>query len=424
MNASAVSQHVAEIASDGWTIIPNAIEPALVDALRGDLERLEHALDIRPAGNSFEGAATWRIYNLLVHGSLYQQIPMHANVLPVVEGALDSGCLVSSLSSIAIGPGEVAQPIHADDQLIPIPKPHVATVCNTMWALTDFTAANGATRLVPGSHAADHSPDVRRAVRHDPRGDGRGQRARVARIALARRRREHAPTQRRVGIAMNYCAGWIRQQENQQLGIPREIAAGFSPRLRELCRVRHLPRAHRAHRQARPGRAARRSRCRGADGVGSHMTVREVSPGPARRALVPLIRLAEDSESQLESAIDDGTMYVAEEGETPIGVVLVLDHGEQERELRYVAIAESHQRKGLGKAMLADVRAAEAARGAARLLVGTSSADTGNLDFYQRCGYRLLSIERDYFTPVRGYPPDFVLNGLPAVDMVWMDLEI
>jgi ectoine hydroxylase-related dioxygenase (phytanoyl-CoA dioxygenase family) len=40
--------------------------------------------------------------------------------------------------------------------------------------------------------------------------------------------------ERRVGIAMNYCAGWIRQQENQQLGIPREIAAGFSPRLRQL----------------------------------------------------------------------------------------------------------------------------------------------------------------------------------------------
>ena len=154
------------------------------------------------------------------------------------------------------------------------------------------------------------------------------------------------------------------------------------------------------------------------------MTVREVPPGPARRALMPLIRLAEDSDSQLESSIGDGTMYVAEEGETPIGVVLVLDHGGSERELRYVAIAESHQRRGLGKAMLADVREAEAARGSARLLVGTSSADTGNLDFYQRCGYRLLSIERDYFTPARGYPPDFVLNGLPAVDMVWMDLNL
>ena len=40
---------------------------------------------------------------------------------------------------------------------------------------------------------------------------------------------------RRVGIAMNYCAGWIRQQENQQLGIPRDVAAGFSRRLRQLC---------------------------------------------------------------------------------------------------------------------------------------------------------------------------------------------
>ena len=40
--------------------------------------------------------------------------------------------------------------------------------------------------------------------------------------------------ERRVGVAMNYCAGFIRQQENQQLGIPREIARTFSPRLREL----------------------------------------------------------------------------------------------------------------------------------------------------------------------------------------------
>ena len=154
------------------------------------------------------------------------------------------------------------------------------------------------------------------------------------------------------------------------------------------------------------------------------MSVREAPPGPSRRVLIPLIRLAEDSESQLESAIDEGTMYVAEDGDVPIGVVLVLDHGERERELRYVAIAESHQRKGLGRAMLADVREAEASRGAARLVVGTSCADTGNLDFYQRCGYRLLSIERDDFTPARGYPPDFVLNGLPAVDMVWMDLQL
>src|SRR5690606_37012635 len=101
---------------------------------------------------------TLRVYNLLVHGQSWQQIPVHPNVLPVVEGVLDRGCLISSLSSIDIRPGEKAQPIHADDQLIPIPKPHPPTVCNTMWALTDFTDANGATRLVPGSHLAPDNP--------------------------------------------------------------------------------------------------------------------------------------------------------------------------------------------------------------------------------------------------------------------------
>ena len=62
--------------------------------------------------------------------------------LPIVERVLDKGCLVSSLSSIAIDPGEDAQLLHADDQLIPLPKPHVPIICNTMWAVTDFTSQN------------------------------------------------------------------------------------------------------------------------------------------------------------------------------------------------------------------------------------------------------------------------------------------
>ena len=182
--------HVAEIAEQGFTIIEDAIDPDHVDALADDLLRLERDLGIEPATNSFEGEHTWRIYNLLVHGDLYERIPVHPNVLPVVEGVLDSGCLVSSLSSIAIGPGESAQPIHADDQLIPLPKPHPPTVCNTMWALTDFTEANGATRLVPGSHLLDHSPNYGPGLPVDPRRDGEGIGARVARQPLARRRRE------------------------------------------------------------------------------------------------------------------------------------------------------------------------------------------------------------------------------------------
>jgi ectoine hydroxylase-related dioxygenase (phytanoyl-CoA dioxygenase family) len=229
-----IDEHVARVAADGYTILERAIEPDVVDALNADLERLEHAYDVQPAGNSFEGAQTIRIYNLLAFGSLYEAIPVHPSVLPVVDRVLDPGCLVSSLSSISILPGENAQPIHADDQLIPLPKPHVPTVCNTMWALTDFTEANGATRIVPGTHLLDHSPDYGAHYDSIPAEMEKGS-VLVWVGSLWHGGGANTTDERRVGIAMNYCAGWIRQQENQQLGIPREIAKNFSPRLRELC---------------------------------------------------------------------------------------------------------------------------------------------------------------------------------------------
>jgi ectoine hydroxylase-related dioxygenase (phytanoyl-CoA dioxygenase family) len=154
-------------------------------------------------------------------------------VLPVVEGVLDGGCLISSLSSIAIGPGESPQPIHADDQLIPIPKPHPPIICNTMWALTDFTEANGATRLVPGSHTLDHSPEYGRHYDSIPAEMEAGS-VLVWVGNLWHGGGANTTDEIRVGIASNFCAGFIRQQENQQLGIPREIARRFPTRLREL----------------------------------------------------------------------------------------------------------------------------------------------------------------------------------------------
>ena len=209
-------------------------------------------LRVAPASNSFEGTQTLRIYNLLVHGPVWGQIPVHPEVLPIVEGVLDDGCLISSLSSIDIGPGETAQPIHADDQLIPLPKPHVATVCNTMWALTDFTAANGATRVIPGSHLRDHSPDFGRDYDSVPAEMPKGS-VLVWHGSLWHGGGANQTDQRRIGIAMNYCAGWIRQQENQQLGIPVDVVADLPAPAAATGGLRHLPRADRAHRQARPG---------------------------------------------------------------------------------------------------------------------------------------------------------------------------
>ena len=228
-----VARHVDEIAAQGYTVVPDAVDLDLVDALLADLDRLHEELAVEPAGNGFEGHRTLRVYNLLVHGARWQQVPVHPNVLPIVERVLDPGCLISSLSSIDIRPDEVAQPIHADDQLIPIPKPHPPTVCNTMWALTDFTDANGATRLVPGSHLAPENPDFGGDYDTVPAEMATGS-VLVWHGSLWHGGGANGTTERRVGIAMNYCAGYIRQQENQQLGIPQEVAAGFEPRLQRL----------------------------------------------------------------------------------------------------------------------------------------------------------------------------------------------
>src|SRR4030095_1857524 len=212
--------HLERTARDGYTVLERVIEPELVSALAQDLLRLEEEYDIQPARNAFEGAHTVRIYNLLVHGKLYERIPVHPEVLPIVEGVLDGGCLVSSLSSISIDPGETAQPIHADDQLLRTPKPPPPTVCNTMWALTDFTEANGATRIIPGSHLRDRSPDYGHPydsiAAELPAGS-----VLVWHGSLWHGGGANTTDQRRVGIAMNYCAGYVRQQENQQLGLPR-----------------------------------------------------------------------------------------------------------------------------------------------------------------------------------------------------------
>jgi ectoine hydroxylase-related dioxygenase (phytanoyl-CoA dioxygenase family) len=233
LSAATITDHAAQVAETGYTVLEGVIEEDLVDAIAEDLLRLERDLGIVPADNLFEGLRTVRIYNLLVHGELYQRIPVHPSVLPVVEAVLDPGLLISSLSSIAIGPDESAQMLHADDQLIPLPRPHLPIICNTMWAITDFTDENGATRLVPGTHRATTVPELGTAYETIPAEMSKGS-VLVWVGSLWHGGGANRTGERRVGIAMNYCAGYIRQQENQQLGIPVEMARTFPRRLQEL----------------------------------------------------------------------------------------------------------------------------------------------------------------------------------------------
>ena len=217
----ALEGHVAEIERDGYTIVEGAIETDLVDALLQALPLMETVFDVQPGGNSFEGAHTLRVYNLLGLSPIWTRVPVHEHVLPIVERVLDPGCLVSSLSSIRIQPGETAQPIHADDQLLPIPRPHPAIVCNTMWALTDFTEENGATHVLPGSSAVDDEeglklPGGQAAMR---RGSVLFYDGKVLHGGGANRSNSV-----RRGVNITYSVGWVRQEENQYLACPIDVA--------------------------------------------------------------------------------------------------------------------------------------------------------------------------------------------------------
>ena len=231
-----LTSHHAALKNDGYTILDRVIPDDVVEALLDDVRRLEQQQGSQPANNRFEGARTTRTYNLLAHGDVWQQVPVQPQVLELIEGVLGLQCLVSSLASISLAPGESAQVLHADDQVMPLEKPHAPTVANSMWALTDFTEANGATRLVPGSHRWPN-PDYRRSDAQTPTIAAEMARGSVLVWDGSTWHGGGANTSDgvRVGVAMNYCAGFIRQQENQQLGIPHEVAATFTPELRQLC---------------------------------------------------------------------------------------------------------------------------------------------------------------------------------------------
>jgi ectoine hydroxylase-related dioxygenase (phytanoyl-CoA dioxygenase family) len=234
LSEEALAHALREIEDQGYTILERVIPEDLLDAVSEALRKIERDQGIKPSKNDFEGHQTVRIYNLLAYGEPFSKIPINSMLLPVVEGVLDDGCLISSLSSISIGKGESPQPIHADDQVIALVRPHAAIVCNSMWAMTDFSEANGATRIVPGSHKDANWPVYGdQEIDSIPAEMERGS-VLVWNGSLWHGGGANVTDERRVGVAMNYCAGFLRQQENQQLGIPSRVAAEFPERLQRL----------------------------------------------------------------------------------------------------------------------------------------------------------------------------------------------
>jgi ribosomal protein S18 acetylase RimI-like enzyme len=150
-----------------------------------------------------------------------------------------------------------------------------------------------------------------------------------------------------------------------------------------------------------------------------------VSAGTERERFLPLLLLADESLEQVRSYMQRGTLYafVGHDG-VAVGIVLTLPAEQNSVELKAVAVDTTQQNRGVGRRMLAAVIDELRRSGVRRAIVGTANAGIGQLAYYQKAGFRLLRIERDFFSPARGYPAVMEDNGIRLRDMVWMDLEL
>ncbi len=144
-----VEDIVTALAKNGYATIPGAISAEQVAWARTELEAI---VEQTPVGRGdFEGYRTRRVYGLFGKTRSLDALAIHDVVLGVLDRVLGQYQL-SAPTGISIGPGESPQPLHPDDAIYPLPRPHAEVVVNVMWPLQDFTATNGATRIVPGSH--------------------------------------------------------------------------------------------------------------------------------------------------------------------------------------------------------------------------------------------------------------------------------
>lgn len=140
-----------------------------------------------------------------------------------------------------------------------------------------------------------------------------------------------------------------------------------------------------------------------------------------RDVLRPLFAEAEDSAAQLDSYLHEGRVLVAWRGDSPVGHLQLVPLDHDTVELKNMAIVEECRGAGIGRRLVDVALTAAADDGALRMLVATAAADTGNLRFYQRCGFRFVAAERDAFTADTGYPNAIFIDGIPLRDRVWLD---
>ncbi|WP_050927722.1 phytanoyl-CoA dioxygenase family protein [Aestuariivita boseongensis] len=230
-DADAVGQRLL---ADGAVIVETLFEPDLIDAVLTDLRGPFDEQGLRFT-NDFNGYKTRRLSGILGISRAAANVLAHPLILGVADHVLKRHCEVyriGSSTAIEIMPGEGNQVLHRDDDFYPIRIPGVEFQISAMVALTDFTLENGATRVVPGSQdmrEIDSITDDQVTQAVMPRGSvlfylGRS-------VHAGGKNNTEVP---RTGLITTYSLGWLRQEENHYLTIPREVADSYPDPIRRL----------------------------------------------------------------------------------------------------------------------------------------------------------------------------------------------
>lgn len=225
--------HAQRMQRDGFTIIENFLSPEALDAVRAGV-RLH--LGRYRGRNSFEGFTTERIYTLVGRGRVFEDIAEDPRLLALIGRLLAPQFLLSAAQAICIYPGEAEQGLHFDDSFYKVPRPRPALSVSAICAIDDFTSENGSTVIVPGSHVWGPADQETLSEAYAQK------RALIMKagscivfpgtlIHGGGANRSNAP---RLALTYQYCEGWLRQQENFFLAIPREIAKTMSRGVQEL----------------------------------------------------------------------------------------------------------------------------------------------------------------------------------------------
>ncbi len=229
-SAAAVGAAVDE---HGYAIVTGMIDATQIGRLRGELA--PHVDGARLGTTGFLGGRTRRFNNLFMRAPTTRDMIMHPLLLAVADHVLLRWCAryqVNYTGVMHLLPGETAQVLHRDAFYYPFRSPGPVTVLNSIWAVSDFTAANGATRFVAGSHLWEEERQPRESdivAAAMPAGS-----VFIYVNGLIHGGGPNETDRPRTGIGLNLSLGWLRQQENQYLTLPPEIAKTLPERLQRL----------------------------------------------------------------------------------------------------------------------------------------------------------------------------------------------